>query len=151
MSKGIIGGMDDDVWMVVSVGSAVGADEVATAVGIANPDGWFLRRCAAPRHDAYPGLVGEYRTALSDKDRLRQAVGHVRDPRARIAVERAVNDVEHRLAVDRDRLGNGEIEGIGRRPVPGTILAGIRDVMGVREKNGRTERDWILRVVRGPG
>src|SRR2546421_1735723 len=90
VAERMIRGVDDDVRMVVGIGSAVDADETAAAVGIARPAGLWRR--AAPGHDADPRLVAQAGAVLADKDRLRQAVGNMRRADAGVAVERAVDE-----------------------------------------------------------
>src|SRR5262249_24639293 len=92
VAERVVGGVDDDLRVVVGVGAAVDADEAAAGVTLRRPGPPVQARAGdGTGHDAHPGLVAQNRAVFADEDRVGQPVGHRGDARLRVAVERPLD------------------------------------------------------------
>src|SRR5207249_4298741 len=136
----VIRRVNDDLWVIVSVGSAMGADQTAGAVVLRRPGPQIEpRRRHRAGYDSDPGLVAQDRAVLAEEDGVGQAVADAGDRHAGVAVKRAV-DPGRLIAVGWNRLGHFEVVAERQVPAPGLMHAGVGDIVRVGEEDAWRER-----------
>src|SRR6188472_2074048 len=82
---------------------------------------------------------------LPYEDGLREPIADIRERQTGVAIERPIN--ERRLvAIAWNRFSFPKVLVIGNPP-PRLMNARVGDIVGVRQKNPRTEKGWITRTV----
>ena len=84
---GMVGRMNDDLRMIVQIGSAVSADHGAAAVAV----GGSLFASGAVRDDAEPGLIAQAGAVLADKNGVGQTIDYLRDLDIGVTIKDAVD------------------------------------------------------------